>query len=147
MMEDKRNKTIVQRFFDEVVNGRNVAAIDELFTVNYSHHDAAAPDELQHDRDGYKKLLSGFLAAFPDLTMAVEDWIVRGDTVVARWSWTGTHRGPLGPIPPTGKRVSGAGIDVRRLERGRIAEGWVGYDTMSMMRQLGLVPPPGEGKR
>jgi len=144
-MGSGENKAIVQRFFAEVINKRNAAVIDELFASNYTHHDAAAPTELQQSRDGYKQLILGFLAAFPDLTMKVENWIVEGDKVVALWSWRATHTGPLGPIPPTGKKVLGMGIDIRRITNGKIVEGWVGYDTMSMMQQLGLVPPAGPG--
>ncbi|MGQ0570869.1 MAG: ester cyclase [Armatimonadota bacterium] len=145
-MVSGENKAVVQRFFQEAINKRNVAVIDELFASNYAHHDAAAPAELQQSRDGYKQLIVGFLAAFPDLTMKVEDWVVEGDKVVALWSWRATHTGPLGPIPPTRKKVSGMGIDIRRVTNGKIVEGWVGYDMMNMMQQLGLVPSAGPGR-
>ena len=44
-------------------------------------------------------------------------------SVVTRFTWTGTHRGEFEGIPPSGRRISVAGIWIHRLEGGRIIEG------------------------
>jgi len=65
-------------------------------------------------------------------------------SVVTRFTWTGTHRGEFGGIPPSGRRISVAGIWIHRLEGGRIVEGrdWGLVDWMSLLRQLGALPDP-----
>ncbi len=58
------------------------------------------------------------------------------DRVVARMTWTGTHRGPLADIEPTGARVTYAGAAFFRLADGVIEEAWVVGDTQELWRAL-----------
>jgi predicted ester cyclase len=43
-------------------------------------------------------------------------------------------------IPPTGKQVTVSGITISRLKDGKIVEEWSNWDTLGMLRQLGVVP-------
>jgi predicted ester cyclase len=45
-------------------------------------------------------------------------------------------------IPPTGKQVDFQGISIHRIEGGKVAEGWVTFDALGMLQQLGAVPEP-----
>jgi predicted ester cyclase len=82
-----------------------------------------------------------YRAAFPDLRMDAEDVLASGDKTVARVRATGTHRGELMGIPPTGKRVDVELIDIMQFDdAGSVSEHWGVIDTMSMMQQLGVVP-------
>ena len=81
--------------------------------------------------------------AFPDLRMAPEDVLTSGDKAVARVRATGTQQGELMGIPATGKHVDMELIDIMRFDSaGSVCEHWGVADTMSMMQQLGVVPPP-----
>jgi len=80
--------------------------------------------------------------AFPDYRFIVEDLIGDGDKVVARVTVTGTHRGEMMGLAPTHKRVQTNGIEVFRLEDGKLAEHWATVDALGMLRQLGMVPVP-----
>jgi hypothetical protein len=60
-----------------------------------------------------------------------------------RWTARGTRQGELQGIPPTGKRVMVAGMVISRSAEGKLVESWEVFDTMGMMRQLGLVVIPG----
>jgi len=71
--------------------------------------------------------------------------IAEGDTAAYITTGTGTHMGPLGDIPPTGKKMEIVNFVVQRIQDGRIAETWVGWDHMAALSQLGLFPPPGPG--
>ena len=62
-----------------------------------------------------------------------------GDHVVARWTSTGTHLGDLQGIAPTGRRITSTGITIARFVNGKIAEEWANWDTLGLMRQLGVV--------
>ena len=84
-------------------------------------------------------MVGAFRAAFPDLRVKNEDVIAEGDKVVARWTARGTHNGALMNIPPTGKQVTLKGIDVLRIEGGKIVERWGEFDALGMLHQLGVI--------
>lgn len=65
--------------------------------------------------------------------------IAEGEKVVVRWTATGTHKGELFGIPVTGKRIKVVGVDIFRVEDGKLKELWLSWDQMGMMRQLGVV--------
>ncbi len=142
-MSLEENKVIIRRIFEEGVNKRNLAVMDELLIANYVHHDPALPPEMQGSREAYKQMVSVFVTAFPDLVITIEDVIAEGDKAVCRWAWRGTHQAELMGIPPTGKQVTSSAISIYRIAGGKIAEAWVNFDALGMMQQLGVVPPPG----
>lgn len=92
-------------------------------------------------KEGVLEFFRMYRAAFPDLRMDAEDVLASGDKTVARVRATGTHRGELMGIPPTGKRVDVELIDIMQFDdAGSVSEHWGIIDTMSMMQQLGVVP-------
>ncbi len=133
------NKNLVRRLFEEVWNKGNLQVTDDLFTPNYSHHDSSTPD-VGRGPESEKKRATLYRTAFPDLRLTVEDIIAEGETVVARWSCRGTHKGDLNGIAPTGKRVNITGISIARFTNGKMSEGFVNWDALSLMQQLGVVP-------
>lgn len=139
------NKNVFRRLIEEVWNKGNPKVTDELFTPNYTHHDASTPD-VGRGPDSEKKRATLYRAAFPDLRLTIEDIIAEGETVVARWSCRGTHRGDLSGISPTGKQVNITGVSIARFANGKMAEGWVNWDALGMMQQLGVVPVLGKSK-
>ena len=88
---------------------------------------------------------AGTLAAFSDTQSNLDEIIVDGDTALIRWTWTANHTGasPSLEIPPTGKRVSFAGISVYHFRGQKIFEQWEYGDLLGFLRQLGVVPPLG----
>jgi len=86
------NKNVVRRLFEEVWNKGNLQVTDDLFTPNYAHHDSSTPD-VGRGPESEKKRATLYRTAFPDLRLTVEDVIAEGETVVARWSCRGTHKG------------------------------------------------------
>lgn len=92
-------------------------------------------------KEGVREFFRMYRAAFPDLHMDAEDVLASGDKTVARVRATGTHRGELMGIPPTGKHVDVQLIDIMKFDdAGSVREHWGVMDTMSMMQQLGLAP-------
>ncbi len=133
------NKNAVRRLVEEVWNKGNLPVTEELFAPNYVHHDASTPD-VGLGPDSEKKRATLYRTAFPDLRLTIEDIIAEGDSVTIRWSCRGTHKGELSGIAPTGKQFSISGITIACFENGKMAEGWVNWDALGMMRQLGIVP-------
>ena len=141
----EQNKTNVRRLFEEVWNKGHVPVADELFTATYTHHDSSSPD-LGRGPDSEKKRVTLYRNAFPDIRFTVEDIIAEGETVVARWSCRGTHKGDLNGIAPTGKQFNITGVSIARFTNGKMSEGFVNSDVLGLMQQLGAVPELGKSK-
>ena len=93
-------------------------------------------------KDGVKDCFRLRLAAFPDLRMEVVDAFASGEKAVARVRYTGTNRGAFMSMPATSKSVDEQLIDKFRLgDDGLVHEHWGVLDLMTMMQQLGVVPP------
>ena len=89
-------------------------------------------------------------AYFEDLFRAVPDWRfeivgIAGDDedVFVHWHATGTHRGPLLGIAPTGKRLELDGIDHFVLRDGKVVSNFVVLDQLQYARAIGMMPPDG----
>ena len=86
----------------------------------------------------FKDLIAGLLRAFPDLHFTIEDQLVQGDRVAFRWHATGTHTGPFGAAPATGKPIALDGLIIDRVEGGKVQERWEQWDQSLMLQQLGF---------
>jgi steroid delta-isomerase-like uncharacterized protein len=139
------NKNVVRRLVEEVWNKGNLPLADELFTPNYAHHDSSTPDVGRGPASEKKRAIL-YRTAFPDIQLTIEDIIAEGEMVMARWSCRGTHRGDLSGIAPTGKRFNISGVSIARFAGGKMAEGWVNWDALGLMQQLGVVPEIGKAK-
>jgi len=145
-MEDvmaKNNSS--RRIFEEVWNEKKLNVIDELITADYVHHDSQSA-EVQRGIEGYKQFVNFYLSAFPDLRFTIDDEIEAENSVVTRWTVTGTHHGDMPGLPRTGKPISLTGITIARLNNGKISESWNNWDALGMMQQLGAIPAEAKGR-
>lgn len=137
------NAVIVRRFYDEVVNQGDLAALADLAAPGFVEHTALAfPGHPHTGPAAIEWFVTGFRTAFPDLRATVEDLVVSGDKVAARVTWTGTHTGRFLGIDPTGKRIRVSGLDLARLAGGKLTEHWGLVDVLEIARQLGFLPQP-----
>ncbi|MGB2625462.1 MAG: ester cyclase [Candidatus Acidiferrum sp.] len=141
----EQNKNNVRRLFEEVWNKGNVAVADELFAPTYTHHDSSTPD-VGRGPESEKKRATLYRNAFSDMRLTIDDLVADGDMVVARWSCRGTHKGELNGIAPTGKQVNFTGISIAQFTNGKMTEGYVNWDALGLMQQLGVVPELGKAK-
>jgi steroid delta-isomerase-like uncharacterized protein len=133
------NKAVIRRFVEEVQNNRNWDVYDELNDPDFVN--LSAPPGVPADRDGGKVFLSGFMNAFPDSRVTIDEMIAEGDLVATKKTFTGTHTADMGEIPATGKPVTLQYVDFMRVRDGRITEHWLCMDQLSFMQQLGVIPP------
>ncbi len=87
-----------------------------------------------------------YRTAFPDIHFTVEDQIAEGDKLVTRFTITGTHKGELMGIPPTGVHITMTGMIFDLNVGGKILEGWANTDALGMLQQLGVIPPMEQGE-
>jgi steroid delta-isomerase-like uncharacterized protein len=139
---EESNKALVRRYFDEIMNGANPAAMDELIAKDCVFTIPTLPNPF-YGPDGYRQLVNLLRTAFPDLLFKVEDELAEGDTVVDRWSATGTSLGPFNGKPPNGKRFEIEGIGWYRMRDGQFIENRVNEDTLGLLTQIGIVPEQG----
>ena len=87
-----------------------------------------------------------WLNAFPDARITVQNQVVAGDWVAEQFTFTGTHKetlsGPGGEIPPTGRGLTGRGMQLTRVADDKVAEQHLYYDQVEVLTQLGLMPEP-----
>jgi steroid delta-isomerase-like uncharacterized protein len=140
LIMSEQNKALSKRAIEEVWNQRKLESIDELVDANSVLYDPSVPGGKVNGTQGYRQFVEIYLAAFPDLRFTIHDQIAEGDKVVTRWTGTGTHKGALMGIAPTGKRSTVTGITIDRYQSGKVVESWANYDTLGMFQQLGVVP-------
>src|SRR5690242_10469479 len=133
------NRALAMRYFEELCNGRKLAVADEIFAADHLHHDPSSP-WVGPGPEPMKQLVSIYQNGLPDAHWAVNAVYEDGDTVIVRWTGTGTHTRDLAGIAPTGKSVSVAAVMIFRIADGKIAETWDVWDTLGMMQQIGVVP-------
>ena len=143
-MSSEENKELVRQMVEEIFTRGNASRVNEFLAPNFIEHEELPPG-IPSNREGVKQLTTQLHSAFPDFKATIDDTIAEGDKVVIRMTWTGTHKGEFMGIPPTGKSVSFGVIDIIRVAGGQFVEHWGQMDDMSMMRQLGAIPEPGQG--
>ena len=141
-MSTEQNKAVLRRLFEEGLNQNNPGVFDELLAPNFVIYDP--PPGMSPDREGFRQLIEMFRAAFPDLHVTFEAEFADGDYVIHRGYTTGTHKGELMGIPPTGKQVKIKSLDIWRVVNGKAVENWVQLDMLGLMEQLGVIPAPGQ---
>jgi steroid delta-isomerase-like uncharacterized protein len=135
-MSVEANKELARRFFQEIWNEGEEAAIDRFIPETAVGND---PD-FGAGREGFRRQWKKWRSAFPDLHFAIDDLIGEGDKVLTRWTLTGTHRGEFMGIPATGRTISVSGMSLDRIEDGLVVEGFDGWDALGLRRQLGAIP-------
>src|SRR5579875_3199080 len=140
-MPASRNRDIVERYFNQILNEGDIGLVDDLFTDDFQFHITTLPLPVK-SRDGEKGFVTGLRSGFPDLHFSIDHIIEEGDKVYARWSLTGTHQGEFLGIPASGNRVADQGGDIFHFSGGKCKEIWVNEDSLGLMRHLGVLPQP-----
>jgi steroid delta-isomerase-like uncharacterized protein len=131
----EENKDLARRSW-QIVD--NLDIIEEIYAPDVVWHE---PDQEVHGIEEAKRFVTNYKTALPDLNVTVEDAIAEGDKAVTRWTVRGTHHGEVEEFGlPTGRQVEIKGVTMHRIEDGKIVEEWEGYDILSILQQLGLVP-------
>lgn len=124
-MSEPEPKELVRRLIDEVMNGADLDVLDELYAPRLA---AAA-----------RTWIEPFLTSFTDVRMRIIELVAEGETVVGRFSCSGTHVGPWLGHAPTERRFENVPeVYFFRVVGGRIIHAWGLEDTHARLRQLGL---------
>ncbi len=123
----------------------HLALADTIIAPGFTAHFAPmgpSPTEVR-GAQGIKHWIGSFLTAFSDARFAtVVGPVIDGDHIAGRWLFTGTYQGGFPGAAPTaaGRRVEFAGMDLLRIEQGKLAEYWLCADVLPLLQQLGVIP-------
>lgn len=142
-----------KHMFENVMTPPAVAPYEQKLVEGFNSGNASVADEVFHKDciihingnaqrdlsvDAFKQMVSGLLAAFPDLHFTIDDQFAEGNKYSTRWTATGTNTGPFGDLPATGKEIKIEGLIIDLVVDGKVARRWELWDQMAMMQQLGL---------
>lgn len=135
-MSTSKNKEAIRRLFAAL--GGDEAAIDAVVAPNYDDHVPAARAGRVLPIEALRHRIAGLRAAFPDLTVELEEVIGEEDAVAVRWLARGAHRGEYHGGPPTGKHVTIRGVLFAHMRDGKVAESWMLVDELGLREDLGI---------
>ena len=143
-MSSEDHKALVRRYLDEVWSQGKPGAIDDILAPNYQlrvlQGTTGHADRVTQGTQRLKQSIAMYHRAFSDLQIVPQTVVAEGDRVVVEWIAHATHSGPFRDIPATGKQLSYAGINIYRIESGKIAEELYLGDRLGLWQQLGLIP-------
>ena len=134
----EENIALAERYWAEVWTAGGEAAVADLLAEDEIHHWGVGGPTTGHA--DFTERLTLFLNAFPDFAIRVDEAIADGDLVVTRYTATGTHQGTWLGIEPTDAAVEYTGMQIFRIECGKIAESWGEANHLSLLRQIGGLP-------
>jgi predicted ester cyclase len=127
------NKAIVRRYWFEFWNEKRIEVLDEIAVENVVFH---FPEGQAHKPSTLRIWFETALSAFPDVQFTLHDEIAESDKVVSRWSYVATNTGSFLGRETTSIQVTDLGIDIFRIENGKIVEMWVSQDSLGLLQQL-----------
>jgi predicted ester cyclase len=134
-MSIEESKQLFRRFYTEVVGGGDYSDLDSFIATDYVDHNAA-----EGGPEVVRTHLEAIRTTLPDFTIRIEDIFAEGDYVITRVTGRGTHLGEWMGIKPTGREIRLKGINIDRINNGRIVEHWGEADTVGMLVQMGVDP-------
>jgi predicted ester cyclase len=135
-MSIESNKAVVTRYWYDLWNKKNEDVIEEITLPDVKLH---FPPGQAHQPPSFHKWIQTALIAFPNVHFTIHELVAEGDKVVCQWSYTATNTGVFLGREPTGREVTDQGINMFRIENGKIAEMWMSGDSLGLLQQLGVI--------
>lgn len=132
-MSVESNKKIVRRLVEEVINGGNLEAFEELVAADYVD---LSEESDPVGRDEYRNLVRDTRVALADLHMIIEGEVAEGDTVAIRFRATARHAGLFLGVAPTGRKLAWGGMGWLRVRNGQVIERRNVTDVHGILQQL-----------
>ena len=133
-------QAVIDRY-NEAWNRHDVDAIMALHAPDMVFENHTAGESATGD--AVRGHVAAIFASWPDIAFSTRRLYVRDDLVVQEWTATATHtselrRGDL-VAPASGRTVEWQGMDVIPFEHGLVKRKDVYSDSVSILRQVGLL--------
>jgi len=138
-MSVEKNKAAVRTVVEEIWNKGNLDVIDKHISHNFIYQGLLGE---YRGTDGFRQMVKDARAIFPDIHYTIDEMFGEGDKLAVQYTMTGTMKGAMMSIPPTGKQIKATVAFFYRFEDGKEAEALPFSDSLTMFQQLGI-PFPG----
>jgi predicted ester cyclase len=137
------NKELIRKYIEEVINTGNINEIEKFISSEYTeiHEGERHPVGIE----GAIEHIIGVRQTYPDLELTVDQQIAEGDWVATCITARGTHKGYWLGIKPTGKQVSFTGVNIEKVENGKITEHGGAANLLFQFLEIGAIKVVGEG--
>ena len=139
---EKEMKALADKYL-ELWNEGNLSLCDEILSPEFVRHTVDVYEDII-GIEAFKEYVTSMRTSYPDFNATLDELIIKGDNIVARWTVTGTNTGPYGELPPTGKNVKYSGVNISDVVDGKLIEEWVYFNQAAMLNQLGFTITPPE---
>jgi predicted ester cyclase len=138
----EQNKDVVRKV-EEAWDRQDLDALDQYFAPEFDNS-ASGVQGLPVGLAGAKMAHQGSMQSFPDRKVQIEEIVGEGDTVAVRARITGTNQGgfPLFNVPANGAKIDFPAVGIYRFQDGKVVSHWGLNDALTLMMQLGAIPPP-----
>ena len=144
-MAEQDGRTIAARHKENYLqakaafNRKDMAACMSYYAADHHMRSRDVGPGRQH----IERFLSSMHETWPDIAIVVDHAVAEDDWVAGRCTTTATHSKTIMGAAPTNRQVQTTFWDMHRFDAdGRMVETWNLTDSLAIMQQLGLVPPP-----
>ncbi len=139
-MSIEENKALVRRYFEDAPHNPDVC--DQIFAPVFRFHTLQHVDNPDGESNpaSERATYEWLNKTWGNWHATIDEMIAEGDRVMMRFTFHGVQQGEYGGVPPTYRPVSFAGINIFRIEDGKIAELWDLIDRLWVWQQLGVLP-------
>lgn len=130
-MSSTQNKTISQRFIEEVFNARKTEEANNFVTPDVIYHGMG---EEVRGLEEFKRWVAEDLSAFPDMKITIVDNFGEGNKVAVRWTLKATHEKDFADFPATHKKFETRGVEIFHFEGNKVKEAWTISDMSVLAR-------------
>jgi predicted ester cyclase len=131
------SKALLRRITDDIWTNGRLDLVDELVAEDFVDHVELSGLE-GNGRERYRASVVAIRSAFPDYREEILFLVGEGDVAVSYVRGSGTHKGSLYGIEPTGRRAEWQAMGALRFRDGQAVERWGVGDSLGMMQQLGV---------
>ena len=130
-MSSTQNKTISQKFIEEVFNARKSEEANNFVTPDVIYHGMG---EEVRGLEEFKRWVAEDLSAFPDMKITIVDNFAEGNKVAVRWTLKATHEEDFADFPATHKKFETQGVEIFHFEGNKVKEAWTLSDMSVLAR-------------
>lgn len=131
---EQKNIELVRRAIEEVWNEKRAESVGLYYDPGYiAHYERDVISGLDRWVD---RFYSKIASSIPDFRVVIEETIASSDTVVMRWSGSGTQQADLFGIKPSGKKFELSGIAWIKLRNLKMIETWNSWSLQYLVQSL-----------
>jgi len=140
-LQNQTNKATCRRFVQQIFNDGELSRIRDFVAADAWNHEVGdEPAPSGRSPEHFAGLIKVYRDAFPNLRFEIQNQIAEDDRVVTSLRMKGTQESSLLGLPSHGKSMDVDGIRIDRFVGNKIAESWFQWDSVGMLRQLGVLP-------